>query len=156
MTASRPEIVTYRDAERLPAQVVEMFQAELAEWRKASKTSDPRGSWDFACICAAGPTGDVLGGIWIEMGPVNDGPLAHERAAIIEHVLVRPEHRRQGIATALVTKAVELARESGCSHMRCNSSWDNSAEIALYKRCGFALADIGEEGDRHYFTVRPL
>ena len=37
--------------------------------------------------------------------------------------------------------------------MRCNVSWKNAAEIALFKKCGFALACI-EDGQ--YFTAKPL
>ena len=41
--------------------------------------------------------------------------------------------------------------------MRCNASWNAPAEIALYKKCGFALADINEpDQGSEYFVVRPL
>jgi len=52
---------------------------------------------------------------------------------------------------------VEVAKAKGCQYIRYNVSWDNPAEIAVSKKCGFALTDISEEDEGgRYFTVKPL
>ena len=91
------------------------------------------------------------------MGPVNSGPLANEKLAYIESVFVRPEYRQRGIAMQLLDRAAIVAKQAGCIHMRCNVHWDNPAEMALFRKCGFALTDISDNDDRgEYFTVKPL
>jgi ribosomal protein S18 acetylase RimI-like enzyme len=39
--------------------------------------------------------------------------------------------------------------------MQCSVRWDNPAGIALYRKQGFALVDITEDGGE-YFVVKPL
>jgi GNAT superfamily N-acetyltransferase len=156
MTPTPYQIQVFAPGDAIPPQMQQMFAAGLAESRAAVARSDPRGPWSFACTCAIDAGGNVLGGVHVDMGPINDGPLARDKVAVLERVYVRPEHRRRGIATALMNRAIELAGQAGCSHMRCNSRWDHPAEIALFRRCGFALTDIGEKGTNEYFTVRPL
>lgn len=152
------DVVVYGRDDQLPEEAEHLFREELADSRHALPEDRPdRDRWRFACVCAITPAGHVLGGVHFDMGPVNSGPLADEKIAILERVLVRPEYRRLGVATRLLGRALAVAKEAGCAHMRCNANWSNPAEIALYKKCGFALADIGEDDQAgEYFTVRPL
>ena len=150
------DIAVYTARDELPGEVEFVFRHELADSRKVmSESAEGESPWRFACICAVTPAGHVLGGVHFDMGPINSGPLANEPVAVLEHVYVRPEYRRRGVATAMLGRAVQVAREAGCSHMRCNANWDNPAEIALYRKCGFALADISADGGE-YFAVRAL
>jgi len=150
------EVRRYGNDDRLPDEAEALFAEELAESRAPLPADRPdRDRWRFACICAVTPDGGVLGGVHMDIGPINAGPLADEKLAFVERILVRPEHRRRGVATACLREGVRVARNAGCQHMRFNVRWNNPAGIALCRRCGFALTDIHEEAGR-YFVVMPL
>ncbi len=151
---------TYRDGDELPAEAEELFARQLAEARSLP-AEDPAGGvpYRFILVCAVADGRRILGGVHLDTGPVSgNGPLADVKLAYLERTLVRPEHRRQGVATALLRKAIDVARQAGCEYIRCSNNWDNPAETALFRKCGFALTDIGEDGapEPCYFAVRPL
>jgi ribosomal protein S18 acetylase RimI-like enzyme len=58
------------------------------------------------------------------------------RGGAIWHVAVHPDYRRQGIATALVERALELAREAGLEIVQ---AWtrDDAWVQRWYESCGF-------------------
>ena len=58
------------------------------------------------------------------------------RGGVIWHVAIHPDYRRRGIATALVERAVELAREAGLELVQ---AWtrDDRWVHAWYEACGF-------------------
>jgi ribosomal protein S18 acetylase RimI-like enzyme len=58
------------------------------------------------------------------------------RGGVIWHVAVHPDYRRRGIATALVDRAVELARDAGLEIVQ---AWTRDDEWvhAWYEACGF-------------------
>lgn len=58
------------------------------------------------------------------------------RGGVIWHVAVHPDHRRRGIATALVERALELAREHGLEIVQ---AWTRDDEWVhrWYESCGF-------------------
>ena len=60
----------------------------------------------------------------MDCGPIGGaGPLADERLAYyLERTLVRPEHRRQGLATLLLRRALQAAAEAGCLYVRCSNN----------------------------------
>ena len=133
------EIRVYGNEDQLPAEAEELLAKELAGSREPLPADRPdRDQWMFACICAVTETGRVLGGVHMDMGPIVFGPLGEEKLAYLEQLLVRAEYRRGGIGTELLCKAIEVARAADCQYIRCNASWDNSAEMALFKKCGFA------------------
>lgn len=147
----------YGNDDSLPEEAGDLLREELAYSRTplpADRTD--RDQWRFACVCAVTAEGHVLGGVHLDIGPVNFGPLAKEKLAFVEGVFVRPEYRRHGVGTRTMQKAILVARDAGCLHMRCNVRWDNPAGIALYRKCGFALVDITDEHGGEYFVVKPL
>ena len=153
-------IRTYRNADPLPAEAEEMFRRQLADSRGLVSV-DPTGrrQWGFALTCAVTPGGAVLGGVHLDIGPIaGAGPLADRKLAYLERTLVRPEYRRHGLATALLRRAIDVAREAGCLYIRCHNNWDNEAERSLFLACGFALVDLDGEADDQpsYLAVRPL
>jgi len=151
------EIQSYGNDDRLPVEAETLFARELEDSRKPLPAERVDcGDWQFTCVCAVTPESHVLGGIHLDIGPINFGPLANEKLAFIEGVFVHPEYRRCGVGTTIMTKAIDVARNAGCLHMRCNVRWDNLAGIALYRKCGFALTDITDEGGGEYFVVKPL
>ncbi len=154
------ELTVYTDDDLLPAEGEEMFARQLAESRKLLPPDQAdRGQWQFALICAVTPAGHVLGGVHLDIGPIGGaGPIAEKKVAYLERTLVRPRYRRQGLATILLRRAVQVASEAGCEYIRCSNNWDNVAETALFRRCGFALVDLNGEEDEEpcYLAVRPL
>ena len=147
------EIRVYGNDDPLPQEAEELFERQLADSRNRP------GKWRFVLTCAVAANGHVLGGVHLDIGPIGGaGPLANDKLAYLERTLVRPEYRQRGVATRLLRKAIEVAREAGCEYIRCNNNWDNPAETALLRRCGFALVDLDGEHDVEpcYLAVRPL
>ncbi len=108
--------------DHLPAEAEEMFARQLADSRRQS-SSDRDGAWCFMLICAVTPDRHVLGGVHLDMGPIGGaGPLAGKRLAYLERTLVRPEYRRQGLATELLRRAIRAAGDSGCLYIRCSTN----------------------------------
>ena len=135
-----------------------MFAPQLACSRR-QLPSGQNGSWVFTLICAVTPEEHVLGGVHLDLGPIGGaGPLAKERLAYLERTLVRPEYRRQGLATKLLRQAIRAVTDADCLYIRCSANWDNPAETALFLKCGFALVDIDGETDPApcYLAVRSL
>lgn len=161
MTPLPPHAIkVYGSSDSLPAEAEELFEQQLAYSRKPlPECRAGREAWRFALVCAVSPDGHVLGGVHLDIGPIGGaGPLATETLAYLERTLARPEYRRRGLATTLLRKAIEVASEAGCLHIRCSNNWSNPAETALLRRCGFALVDLDGDRDEEpcYLAVRPL
>lgn len=141
------QIRVYGNEDALPEQAEAMFARQLADSRKPMPVDRwDKNLWRYVLVCAVTQGGEVLGGVHLDVGPINgEGPLAHHRLAYLERTLVRPEYRRQGIATALLTRAIEALGAMGCEYIRCHNDWDNPAETALFRKCGFALVDLNGE-----------
>jgi GNAT superfamily N-acetyltransferase len=147
------EIRTYGNADLLPAEAEEQFAGQLAESRRSPRP------WAFVLTCAVTADEHVLGGGHLDCGPIGGaGPLADERLAYLERTLVRAEYRRQGLATMLMRRALQVAADAGCLYVRCSNNWDNESERRLFLDCGFALVDMDGEDDPEpcYLAVRPL
>ncbi len=59
-------------------------------------------------------------------------------AAFLEGIWVEPEHRRRGVARALLAAAEAWARERGLSHLGSDALLDNQASHAWHRAAGFA------------------
>ena len=57
--------------------------------------------------------------------------------AVIEDVVVDEKYRNRGIAKALMTRAIELAREAGTSNISLTSNPKREAANLLYQHMGF-------------------
>ena len=154
------KIETYSNAGTLPPEAEELFEKQLADSRELLRADrEDRGEWHFALTCAVAAEEHVLGGVHLDLGPIGgSGPLAERKLAYLERTFVRPEYRRQGLATVLLRRAIQLAADAGCEYIRCSNNWDNPAETALFRKCGFALVDLSGEEDEEpcYLAVRPL
>jgi GNAT superfamily N-acetyltransferase len=158
--ATSYEIRTYGNGDTLPSEAEALFERQLSDSRQPQLSECPNaGKWTFALTCAETSTGHVLGGVYLDVGPIGGtGPIADKKLAYLERSLVRPEHRRQGIATTLLKAAIRSAANVGCEYIRCSNNWDNPAETALFLKCGFALVDLDGEEDEEpcYLAVRSL
>ena len=57
--------------------------------------------------------------------------------AVIEDVVVYEKYRNRGIAKAMMTRAIELAREAGTSNISLTSNPKREAANLLYQHMGF-------------------
>ena len=64
----------------------------------------------------------------------------------LEDVFVRADARRKGLATALVQRAIDRARERGCRRIELDTNETNAAALALYERMGFSTTSKGGAG----------
>lgn len=55
----------------------------------------------------------------------------------VGNVAVAPEHRRQGIAEALMLEAIEMGQKRKLSFFTLEVRVSNVSAIALYEKCGF-------------------
>lgn len=50
---------------------------------------------------------------------------------------MEPEHRRQGVATALVRAVEDWGRAQGCPELGSDAAIDNAGSAALHRALGF-------------------
>lgn len=60
---------------------------------------------------------------------------------------ILPGRRRQGLATAMIARAVELAREREIRKVELEAFSDNAAALALYRSTGFEVEGVRRD---HY------
>ena len=88
---------------------------------------------------AVRPNGAILGGGGIAIYPWPGVVGQREpRRAMILNVYVEREHRRQGVASALMSAMIAWCRENGFSSVSLHASEDGRA---LYEKLGFKLTD---------------
>lgn len=68
----------------------------------------------------------------------------------INNVAVHPDYRRQGVASALLSNLIELARQSQLAFLTLEVRKSNSSAIALYTGFGFTPVGI-----RKNYYVKP-
>lgn len=67
--------------------------------------------------------------------------------AYMEDIVVGSEFRRHGIGRALITKAIQWAKENNLPGIMLETQDNNAAGCLLYQSCGFELAGF----DRHLY-----
>jgi GNAT superfamily N-acetyltransferase len=71
------------------------------------------------------------------------GALALDRTAWrYGNLFTRPEHRRQGLAQAVVSRGLEVARAGGAHRVFCLIATNNHESMAFHGRLGFAATSI--------------
>ena len=94
----------------------------------------------------------ILGSLDINVGdrlPAEEsiGERSPGKRAYLSNVSVVPPARRLGIAVAMIERAIEIARDDiGIEMMYVHVESRNSAELALYRRCGFEIESEETEG----------
>lgn len=81
--------------------------------------------------------------------------LLHTRpfTAEIVNIAVRPECRRQGIGTALLSHAVATARAGGFRLLEIGTADTSTGPIALYEQCGFVRCGVERDYFRKYYPA---
>ncbi len=93
-------------------------------------------SADQACFVAASADDKLLGFIEVSLRNLVDG-CDGSPVGYIEGLFVTPNRRRQGIGAALMARAADWFRESGCSAMATDSELDDAEAQAYWQRIGF-------------------
>lgn len=109
-------------------QTIESFGADLAAWWSAHKESHR------AFIAVVG-TAQPVGMAWVALVPRVPRPgVTDRRSGDIQSVFVLPEHRGQGIGSALIMAASEDALRNGARRVTVQSG---RRAVPLYERLGF-------------------
>ncbi|GGO03144.1 GNAT family N-acetyltransferase [Saccharibacillus kuerlensis] len=130
-----PEEYTWRIFDTLTEKQTEEYLAlDLEIWpetpigvkRLLELSSQP--NWRLLRIEADGETAAGLM-YWIEDGNVG----------AIEEVFTREPYRRRGLASALLTRALEELREAGCEEVELDVETLNDSALHLYTSAGFSI-----------------
>jgi len=89
----------------------------------------------YRLFVACGGQAQVLGSYALLIMP----NLAHRGtpSAVVEDVVVSPQHHGQGIGRQMMSHAVQLAREAGCYKLALSSNTKRSSAHAFYESLGF-------------------
>ncbi len=128
-------------------------------WRAVSWMEDPGDDGDYHFFAALDERGCFLGGAVIDVKEMGFGPLADVTIGFLEFVHVAEEFRKQGIAKALVGRALEFAWGRGAGNVRTRVDYENRASIALFRGLGWAFVPEedpdSEEPVLEYTAVMP-
>lgn len=72
------------------------------------------------------------------------------RSYVLEDLFTAPALRRHGIATMLLQRAIEFARESGAGSLYLETAYDNAPAQALYEKLGWTRE---ERFYKYNFTI---
>lgn len=67
----------------------------------------------------------------------------------VANIAVRPEHRRQGVASALLDVFISFAKSSGLAFLTLEVRGSNAPALALYRKKNFRLAGRRRNYYRH-------
>jgi GNAT superfamily N-acetyltransferase len=101
-----------------------------------------------------------LGYVWVEDGQVI-GTVSTQRAEprsaswLVANVAVHPDHRRRGIALALMRATLDLARAQGGADVILQVDDDNAAAVALYRQMGFDCVTTRRSWSRPGYAESP-
>lgn len=84
--------------------------------------------------------GDVVGGggVWLRPLLPRPGTLQGAMEAFVLNVYTEPEHRRCGVARAILEAIIEWSREHGVARIALHASKDGRS---LYDRLGFEISN---------------
>jgi ribosomal protein S18 acetylase RimI-like enzyme len=66
----------------------------------------------------------------------------------LNYLAVAPEHRRHGLARAMVAEAERLLRAAGCPKINLQIRTSNQGVIDFYRRLGYSIDDAVSMGKR--------
>ena len=66
----------------------------------------------------------------------------------VNYLACHPDHRRRGVATALMTRASEMLAPRGCPKINLQVRAGNEAAVKFYESIGFAAEEVSSLGLR--------
>lgn len=137
----------YMQPDRLPPEAVELFGHEV---EKAWSNDDTQASPN---ICIGVTTdGQWLAGIWMTLDTLEQSTGKPLHVASIRHLIVSPAARGQGLAGRLLRRAMTLARENQCTHIRSTAGFGCGDHLMMYHRLGFENV----RDQRPYLVIKSL
>ena len=76
--------------------------------------------------------------------------------AYLEELYVAPDHRGEGLGTAVLEAVLERSRERGAAWVEVSTSEDDEGARRLYERFGFINREGGPDGPITYMYERAL
>lgn len=124
--------------------------------RSVKWLEDPEDHGDYHFFVAVDTDGSFLGGVVIDVGPIDYGPLNGRTEGFLEDIEVEEPYRRRGIGTALMHRVLDFAWQLGARHVRWTISCTNPVGVAFYDSLGVALLPDKDElnpDDEYYLAV---
>lgn len=132
------KIATISDIEKIIALCNECFEEETPiEYAKKifeETMNDPNQIYLLGTI-----NGEAVAHVKITIIPTIYQPMA--TYAIINHVCVKPSHRRHNLATIMLDKVFKICKEKNCQKVELWSNNVRKAAHACYKNYGFIVED---------------
>jgi GNAT superfamily N-acetyltransferase len=128
--SERESVTVLFSSVRLPRPVEVPYPARADDLAERLERGEP--------LFVAEDEGDVLG--WLAASLDRGSGLAR-----LGHLVVTPERRRQGVATALLREAVKSAREAGMRALLVPCQAKNGPAIAFCRRLGLELCGYNEQ-----------
>lgn len=88
-------------------------------------------------LLVAGPVDGAIDGFVLVTAPGTGRPTDPEDAAYLSLLAVRPDLHARGVGRALLTGAVQTARQAGCPRVVLHVLADNVRAVRLYEAAGF-------------------
>ena len=106
--------------------------ADATEHRRERVRSDD--TFDYVAVIDDRLVGYVAGDFHTAPPVVRHGDTAH-----VNELYVRPEHRREGVADALLAEAEAWAEKRDCVYVTLHVHRENDAAEALYRERGYGV-----------------
>jgi ribosomal protein S18 acetylase RimI-like enzyme len=103
----------------------------------------------FVLLGGAGPDGIALMCIRRQI-------FTGEPDAYLQELYVAPQRRGQGLGRALLTAAMDLARERGATHFELTTSTGDAEARSLYESAGFTNREGSPDGPQMLYYERDL
>jgi phosphinothricin acetyltransferase len=111
------------------------FQTEVPNWA----------SWDkghlTTCRLVARSVNGILG--WVALSPTSSRECY--KGVVEVSIYVGEKYKGQGIGTTLLTNLIEQSEKNGIWTLYCAIIRENTASIAMHKKCGFKEIGIREK-----------
>jgi ribosomal protein S18 acetylase RimI-like enzyme len=118
--------------------------AEETEFRLELLESDEYRAWVAVDAPAADPVSDDLATVEADLAgfvttSVDEAPTVFDQPdrLVVGDLYVAEPHRGDGLATALMERAGQRAREAGCGEVVLDVDVDNDRALAFYEKLGF-------------------
>lgn len=124
------------------------FEATAPSWAAFDAARPP----ELRFVATEAATGQVLG--WVAAARVSD---RCAYAGVVEHsVYVHPQARGRGIGTRLLETLIAATEAAGIWTIQSGIFPENTASLAVHRRCGFEVVGVRRRLGRHHGRWRDV